>query len=227
MSEVVQTTDRDALERQIVALGPWFHQIEVAPGVRTRDIAPSPGPQPVNHPMSRWEVFKDVIPADLTGARVLDIGSADGFFAIELAKRGAHVVAQDAFGKMVARLQWAAEAMGLSDRITGRVGTVDAVGPQERYDFVLFLGLLYHLKHPLLDLERLSKVSDTMYLESAIDPGDQPYLYLKPPQPGVHAVPKWFPTSSCIEEMLKYVGFTTIEKLPDPTPQRASYIARR
>ena len=177
--------------------------------------------------MARWEVFKDRIPENLSGLRVLDIGSADGFFTIELARRGAHVVAMDAYGKMIKRVEWAARTLGLSDRVDGRVGFVDTLPVNERYDFVLCLGLLYHLRHPLLDLERISGVSDLLYLESAIDPGDKPYLWLKPPLKGVHDNPKWFPTASCIEEMLKMVGFTRIENLNDPTANRASFIARR
>ncbi len=217
----------DDLISKIDELGPWFHQIEIAPGINTRDIAPSEGPQPVNHPYNRWQVFKHRIPSDLTGMRVLDIGCADGFFTIEMARRGADVVAHDAAGKMIKRLDWAAEQLSLSDRISCRVGTVDDLSVDEHYDFVLCLGLLYHLRHPFLGLERISKVSDKLYLESAIDLGEKPYLYLKPPQPGIHHIPKWFPTASCIEEMLKLLGYGDVETLEDPTPRRASYIAQR
>ena len=57
-----------------------------ASGIATREIAPSVGPQPVDHPIRRWRVYEDVLPADMTGMRVLDLGSADGFFAIEMAR---------------------------------------------------------------------------------------------------------------------------------------------
>ena len=114
--------DSTQLTERVKALGPWFHQIEVAPGIRTRDIAPSVGPQPVDHPRSRWEVVGPHLPADLQGARVLDIGCADGFFTLELARRGATVVAQDAARGMINRLEWAARVQGLWSRITTRVG---------------------------------------------------------------------------------------------------------
>ena len=214
---------KENLIAKVLKLGPWFHNIEIAPGVRTREIAPSEGPQPTDHPLARWEVFENVIPRDLTGMRVLDIGSADGFFA----RRGANVVAQDAAANMIRRLEWAADVLGLKKRISTRIGFVDDLPPKERYDFVLCLGLLYHLKHPFLGLEQISRVSDLIYLESAIDNGERPYLYLKPPQPGVHFIPKWFPTVSCIEEMLKYVGFGDVKSLNDPTPNRASFVAKR
>lgn len=219
--------DQDRLAADIKKLGPWFHQIEIAPGVRTRDIAPSPGPQPVDHPASRWQIFKDRIPSDLSGTRVLDIGCADGFFTVELARRGANVVAQDAWKKMIDRLEWVVEHLGLTDRVTCRVGEVETLSTEERYDFVLCLGLIYHLRHPFWGLERMAQLSDTMYVESTIDLGDKPYLYLKPPVPGVHNIPKWFPTESCIEEMLKFVGFSNVENLNDPTHRRASFVATR
>ncbi len=218
---------QDDVNEQIVNVGPWFHNIEITPGVYTRQIAPSPGPQPNNHPLARWQVFENEFPRDLSGARVLDIGCADGFFSIELAKRGARVVAQDAARKMIDRLNFAASKMGYSSLIDARVGGVEDLDVTEKFDFVVFLGLLYHLKHPFLGLEKISKLSDKVYLESAVDLGAEPYMYLKPPQEGVHYIPKWFPTKSCIVQMLKFVDFTNIQELDDPTRGRASMVAMR
>lgn len=76
--------DRHEAARRAVASNPhWYHSIELAPGVVTpgyvdmRKIAPS------------------VLPADLGGKRALDVGTFDGFWAFELERRGAEVVAID------------------------------------------------------------------------------------------------------------------------------------
>ena len=75
-------TDTSTLISKVKELGPWFHQIEVAEGVRTRDIAPSPGPQPRDHPLDRWIILEKVIPRDLSGLRILDIGALKAFLPL-------------------------------------------------------------------------------------------------------------------------------------------------
>ena len=63
--------------------------------------------------------------------RVVDLGSADGFFALEMARRGATVLAQDFWGAMIKRLRFAAQATELTDRIWTRTGDVTAIRPDE------------------------------------------------------------------------------------------------
>ena len=90
---------------------------------------------------------------DLRGKRVLDIGTWDGWFAFEMERRGADVVAIDCwenplFHEMHARLESRVEyhQLDMFDLTPERIG---------RFDIVLFMGVLYHLKHPLLALERV------------------------------------------------------------------------
>src|SRR3954470_14548189 len=61
----------------------WYHTIELAPGVVT------PG-----HVDLRG-LPAAVLPASLAGARALDVGTFEGFWAFELERRGADVVALD------------------------------------------------------------------------------------------------------------------------------------
>ena len=106
--------NRDDVIRQCKKLGPWFHQIDLGDGLRTRDIAPREGPQQHDHPLPRWNKIKDVVPADLSGKRILDIGCCDGFFSVELAKRNAReIVSIDGAAKDIKRLQWVKEHLGL------------------------------------------------------------------------------------------------------------------
>lgn len=223
---------RPSLADRVNETGPWFHQVELAPGVRTRDIAPSPGPQPVDHPWPRWEQLRSEIPADLTGQRILDIGCADGFFSVELARRGAkEVVAVDPWAKAVRRVEFLRGHFGL-DQITPRQGSVyDLDETWGRFDFILALALLYHLEHPLLGLQRLFPLSDVMYLESiTVDDDENSYLYLRDPReaPGAHFVPKWIPTKRCLNDMLHWVGYSSVTELPNSSYEgRSAFLVRR
>ena len=209
------------IEDSIVELGPWFHQIEIK-GRWTRDIAPAPGPQPRNHPHRRWEAIARHLP-DLRGAHVLDLGCADGYFSIELARLGAKVDSVDIGPGMIRRLQWAANELGLN--IEARTGTVEEIDGS--WDAVFFIAVLYHLKNPLLGLEKVAALSNTMILETIVAPGDKPYLWLKPPQAGVHNIPKWLPTVPCLEAMLRFVGYEDLESLPPATENRVIYMCRK
>ena len=98
------------IRQKVEELGPWFHQIDLGQGLMTRSIAPSPGPQPLDHPLPRWEKASQALPSDLSNMRILDLGSSDGFFSIKMAERGAkEIIALDGAGKAIKRLEWAAE----------------------------------------------------------------------------------------------------------------------
>src|ERR687892_746614 len=62
----------------------WYHTQELAPGVVT------PGMFDLRPYVDRYG-----IPADLSGLRVLDVGTFEGFWAFELERRGAEVIALD------------------------------------------------------------------------------------------------------------------------------------
>jgi tRNA (mo5U34)-methyltransferase len=220
--------NRESLIAKVTELGPWFHQIDLGDGLRTRDIAPFPGPQPVNHPMDRWRILEKAIPSDLTGVRVLDIGCAEGFFALEMAKRGAEVVAVDAAPKMIARLNWLVGHLGTKN-VKTRVATVESMAESsERYDIVLMIALLYHLRHPLMGLDIASRLTNTLYVESVVhETNEDSYLYLRPPIEGVQHTPKWVPTEKCVLDMFAFSGFTNVTTLDRPARHRGLYIARR
>jgi 2-polyprenyl-3-methyl-5-hydroxy-6-metoxy-1,4-benzoquinol methylase len=134
-------------------LTPWFHNLHPPGGRRT---AP-------DHPLGDFPAFRckqiaPHLPADLSGARALDIGCNAGFYSFELARRGADVLAIDVDEHYLRQARWAADELGLADRVTLRrlgvyeLETLDA----EPFDVVLFLGVLYHLRHPLLALDLIA-----------------------------------------------------------------------
>jgi tRNA (mo5U34)-methyltransferase len=210
-------------------LGPWFHQIDVGQGVRTRDIHKLEGPQALDHPAPRWRKIGPHLPEDMTGMRILDIGCSDGFFAIEFARRGAaEVVAIDASVRAIERLTWLTGHFRFQ-AVKPEVGSVyDLDASRGRFDLIFNFALLYHLTDPLRGLEALAPLGDLMLIETiAEDVGEQSHLRFEPPRPGVSARPKWFPTTRCVRDMLTWVGYDHIEELAPPTDRRPIYLARR
>jgi tRNA (mo5U34)-methyltransferase len=100
------------------------------------------------------------VPADLSGKRALDIGTWDGWFAFELERRGADVVAID----VIDNPRFRDLHKRFNSRIDYRQMDVYDISPQTlgQFDVVLFMGVLYHLKHPLLGLERVCAVTRGM-----------------------------------------------------------------
>ena len=171
------TTATD-LQARIDAIPYWYHRIELPDGLVT------PGWAPLNAPSYR-------VPEDLTGKRVLDVGAWDGFWTFEALKRGAsEVVAIDDFSDFlgkpdrVAQRSWTSfdlcrDAFGYGGARCRRLErSVYDVSEEElgRFDVVLFFGAIYHLRHPLLALDRLSAICDgEIFLESAILDDYSPY----------------------------------------------------
>lgn len=224
-----QAKTAEEISKHVESIGPWFHQIDLGDGLFTRSIAPSPGPQPLNHPIPRWEKIESVLPADLSGLRILDLGSSDGFFSLEMARRGAkEIVAVDGAGKAIKRLEWVTRHLGLS---TIRPVLADVYSlPQDlgEFDFVLMFALLYHVKEPLLCLETVSRLSDTLFLETiAVRDEENSHLKLQLPRTGVNVIPKWFPTTRCLKDMLHWVGYDEIREISDGQDERPIYKAVR
>lgn len=134
-------------QRQVERLSKlgWYHSIELPDGTVI------PGHQSVEQQRKRLRQFH--IPEDLTGKRVLDIGAWDGWFSFEMERRGASVMALDSARNT--RLLEAKELLG--SKIDYHVGDISRVTAKDvgTFDIVLFLGVLYHLKHPLLAFENV------------------------------------------------------------------------
>jgi tRNA (mo5U34)-methyltransferase len=217
---------QEKIRRKIIELGPWFHQIEIA-GLKTRTIAPAPGFQHSDHPRSRWAILKKAIPANLTGKRVLDVGCSDGFFALEMAKRGAQVTAIDYSDLAIRRLNWVIAELGVPN-ITTRVAKFETLAASKaRYDFVLMIALLYHLRSPMNAFDIMRRLTDKIYVETVVHgTNEAPYLYLQPPIESVIRVPKWIPTERCVLNMLRFAGFSRVRVLQRARSNRGIYMAQ-
>ncbi len=121
----------------------WWHSFELPGGRRIDGVCDLPG---LKNRLSQFP-----IPEDLRGKRALDIGTWDGWFAFELERRGAAVVAIDCWDNP--RFREVHRLLGSS--VDYRQMDVYELTPETlgKFDVVLFMGVLYHLKHPLLALE--------------------------------------------------------------------------
>jgi tRNA (mo5U34)-methyltransferase len=134
----------DEIHARIATVPHWYHQIEIRPGIVT------PG---INNSAATLAQLR--LPERCDGLRVLDVGVRDGFFSFEFERRGAEVVAIDYIDPEETGFLVARELLGSQVKYT--VDNVYNVTP-ERYgtfDIVLFLGVIYHLRDPLLALDRL------------------------------------------------------------------------
>ncbi|ESZ28627.1 methyltransferase domain-containing protein [Mesorhizobium sp. L2C084A000] len=182
------------IRRRIDALGPWFHNMELA-GVET-----APNHFLGNYPLIKWRKFAEAIPADLTGKTVLDIGCNAGFYSIEMKRR---------------------------------LSVYDVGALRETFDIVLFMGVLYHLRHPLLalDLIREHVAGDLMIFQSMqrgstdLPEMEENYhfwthdLFDRPEFPKLHFIEHryaddptnwWIPNRACTEAMLRSAGFEIV-----------------
>jgi tRNA (mo5U34)-methyltransferase len=236
------TSPRAALvdvERRIRDLGDWFHNLDLN-GVQT-----APDHFLGDYPAVKWQRFAHAIPADLRGWSVLDIGCNGGFYSQEMKRRGAdRVVGIDSDPRYLAQARLAAEVLGLEIELR-QMSVYELPSLRERFDLVLFMGVLYHLRYPLLALDILHAhvVSRMLVFQTMLrgSPGvarlqpDYPFSettpFEDPAYPRLHFVEHryaadptnwWIPNRACAEAMLRSAGFAIVEH-----PEDEVFVCRR
>ena len=152
------------LRNRVAELGPWFHNLKIG-GIET-----APEHFLGDYPNFKWQGFRHLVPEGLTGRTVLDIGCNAGFYALEMKRRGADlVVGIDSDERYLAQARLAAEVEDL-DIAFERLSVYEVGELKQRFDFVIFMGVLYHLRHPLLALDLLYEevVGDTLLFQSML-----------------------------------------------------------
>ena len=152
---------------EIRELGPWFHNLHLPDGEQT-----APGHSYGDFPAFKWRQIAPYIPQDLHGQTVLDIGCNAGFYSFELARRGAMVTAIDIDPHYLDQARWAARQFGLEDRVSFRQMQVyELTELAGQFDLVWLMGVLYHLRHPLLALDIVRrKARDRLVLQTMTMP---------------------------------------------------------
>jgi tRNA (mo5U34)-methyltransferase len=157
-------------QQEIAELGPWFHNLRLPDGTQT-----APDHFLGDFPCFKWREVALHLPKDLRGWHALDIGCNAGFYTFELARRGAAVTGIDVNPHYLDQARWAAKEFRLDDRVTFRQMQVyDLAHTEETYDLVLFMGVFYHLRYPLLGLDIVARrVERLLMFQSMAMPGKE------------------------------------------------------
>jgi tRNA (mo5U34)-methyltransferase len=228
-----------ALRARIQRLGPWFHNLDL------RGIPTAPDHFLGDYPMVKFRRFGWAIPNDLTGRSVLDIGCNAGFYSIEMKRRGAaRVLGVDSDEHYLAQARFAAELCE-TDIEFRQLSVYDVARLGERFDIVLFMGVFYHLRHPLLALDLIHEhaAADLMIFQSMqrgapsvaaisadydfsesrhFDDGGYPKLHFIEHRYATDPTNWWVPNRACAEAMLRSAGFEILSR-----PEEEVYFCRR
>jgi tRNA (mo5U34)-methyltransferase len=223
------------ISAEVEARRPWYHAIELPGGIVTPGVAPS---SPSCYRLAE----------DLSGLRVLDVGAWDGYWSFEAVRRGAEEVLAiddhsdpgDTWEPVKnplphpgwSHFEWCRELLGIDPkRCRCRTANLYELDPAEvgQFDLVLFFGVLYHCRYPLLALERLhglTRRGGELLLESATLDGYSPYRGgVQRGYPGHQMVMEfypdaqysgistnwWVPTLQCLAYMTSSAGFDVTE----------------
>ena len=228
-----------AVRARAAELGPWFHNMKL------RGVWTAPGHFLGNYPHVKWRHYADALPADMTGKTVLDIGCNGGFFSLEMKRRGAdRVIGLDVDETYLAQARFAADVEGL-DIDFRRMSVYDVAALGEKFDIVFFIGVFYHLRHPLLALDLVHEHAardllvfqtlqrgsmHTMPLASDYEFAETE-IFDDPAYPRMHFIEQryahdptnwWFPNRAGTEAMLRSAGFDIQDR-----PEEETYLCRR
>jgi tRNA (mo5U34)-methyltransferase len=234
----VNGLSRAEIERAVQALAPWFHNLQLH-GVPT-----APEHFLGDYPAVKWRRFAHALPQDLNGRSVLDIGCNAGFYAIEMKRRGAgRVVGIDFDERYLAQARLAAAVLNVDIEFQ-RLSVYDVHKLGASFDVVLFMGVFYHLRHPLLalDLIRQTVARDLLVFQAmlrgsetvaALEP-DYPFqeekIFDSAGFPRMHFIEHaysgdrtnwWIPNRACVEALLRSAGFVI-----EAHPEQEVYVCR-
>ena len=216
------------IRTRVEALAPWFHNMDLG-GVRT-----APDHFLYDYPNNKWSRFAHALPEDLSGKTVLDIGCNAGFYAMQMKRRGAaRVLGIDSDDRYLDQARLAAEVNGLEIEFR-KLSVYDVGALGERFDLVIFMGVLYHLRHPLLALDLIHEtVADDLLLFQTMQRGSDKVKPVKPDYdffkmkhfdkasyPKMHFIEQsysgdptnwWAPNAACSQAMLRSAGFEIVD----------------
>lgn len=230
----------DDIQQQVRELGPWFHNLHLPGGIQT-----APDHFLGDFPRWKWMEISSHLPTDLSGMTVLDIGCNAGFYTFELARRGATVTAIDLDDHYLAQARWAVRLYELAHQVEfHRMQVYDLARMNRQWDIVLFMGVLYHLRYPLLGLDIVSRATrGTLVFQCLTTPETevntdthgrgmhQRHELLAPGWPRMAFIEHhfqddptnwWIPNPAAVEAMLRSSGFEILAN-----PSHEFYLCRK
>lgn len=159
------TMPPEKIRSRLAELGWWFHNVDLGQGIWTNPDDPR-----AYKPELRWGLIEPHVPDDLSGKTVLDLACNDGYYSVMMKRRGAsRVLGIDVDESSLKRARFLAEVYGVD--VEFRIEDVYrfCLRNTEHFDYVMFLGLFYHLRHPLLVLDHMAAiVRERLYFQSVI-----------------------------------------------------------
>ena len=141
---------------EIIQEQQWHHSFEIYPGISTHGTY---------DPSSMFDWLQ--LPDNMTGLRLADIGASNGYYALQAYKRGASVTTFDYRNEF--------DSLIYITKILNNMNTPhycinvldDSILSHNKFDIVLFLGVLYHLPDPIKALSNiLPLVKSKIFIES-------------------------------------------------------------
>ena len=232
---------REEAERYVKSYSFWYHRVYLGHGVYT---------MPPTMADRVWALIKPTFPENLNGASMLDVGSNAGFFSIMAKLRGAgRILGIESFKMFYDQGEYIRNIwqMDIEYRFMDahEIGKID-----EEFDLVMFAGILYHLKNPLLVLEEVGRrCRDAIVVESEVIPEDPRNLIMARlgPLGKVKLTPTtkgfmkfyerdelngdmsnwWAPDTECLMGMLRVAGFKFFSRPIYHAPSRILLIATK
>lgn len=222
---------REELQDKVRELGPWYQCFNLD-GVLTNAADPT-------YPESRWQLIEPHVPKNLTGKTVLDIGCNAGYFSMKMKQRGAaSVLGTDINLKSINQARFVANYFNVSVDYEVMNLYEFVLTNRRKFDFVLFLGVFYHLRYPLLVMDKIAEMArEKMYFTTVIrgtprwekkkltllddyemgetkvfDHPDYPKMFFIEEKYNHDYSNWWFANESCVYAMLRSAGFRNIIK---------------